>query len=301
MKLSRHHVAVIAIVANTVIWSAASPIFKWSLADIPPFTMAFYRFFIAALLLFPFVATKIKVSIDDFYKLLLLSFVGIVLHIAFFYLGLSLAPSINVPIISSVTPILLIIGGMLFLHEKPKKQVIIGTMVGLIGFFIIILQPILEQAAVGSIIGNIFYFLSVVALVFYTILLKRYNLKYSYTTIMFWLFLIGALAFFPLFLFENKGADPFIYFDFRGTIGILYGAILSSLVGYFLYNYAVRFIKAQEIGIFMYLDPFVTALVAIPLLGETITFTYTIGALFVFLGIFIAEKRIHYHPLQRIH
>lgn len=294
MHLSRHQLAILAIIANTVIWSAASPVFKWALADIPPFTMAFFRFLIASLILLPFVYDKIKVSLDDFYKLFVLSLVGIAAHITFFYLGLTLAPSINVPIISSTTPILLIIGAMIFLHEKPKRKVMYGTIVSLIGFFIIIIQPIIEKAEVGSILGNLYYVLSVVTLVLYTILLKRYNFKYSYMTIMFWIFSIGALVFLPMFLFENKGANPLVHFDFRGSIGIFYGAILSSVAGYFLYNYAVKYIKAQEIGIFMYLDPFVTALVAIPLLGETITFTYLLGTLFVFAGIFVAEGRLPY-------
>jgi drug/metabolite transporter (DMT)-like permease len=299
MKLSRHQLAVLAIIANTIIWSAASPIFKWSLDGIPPFTMAFFRFFIASLILLPFVMHKLKVSLDDFYKLLVLSLVGMTLHITFFYLGLTLAPSINVPIISSTTPILLIVGGMLFLREKPKRKVVYGTAVSLIGFFIIIIQPMLEKVEVGSILGNIYYALSVITLVLYTILLKRYNFKYSYMTIMFWIFTLSTLAFLPMFLLENQGTDPFVYFDLKGVIGILYGALLSSLAGYFLYNYAVKHIKAQEIGIFMYLDPFVTALVAIPLLGETITFTYLLGTLFVFAGIVIAENRLHYHPFHR--
>lgn len=300
IKLKTHQLAVLAIIANTVIWSAASPIFKWALVDIPPFTMAFFRFLLAALIILPFVLHKLKVSIDDFYKLLILSFVGITLHIAFFYLGLSLAPSINVPIIASTTPILLIIGGMFFLHEKPKRKIIYGTMVSLIGFFIIIIRPIFEQAALGSILGNIYLVLATITLVLYTILLKKYQLKYSFMTIMFWMFALGALAFLPLTLLENKGGDFAALLDWRGLVGILYGAILSSLAGYFSYNYAVKHIKAQEIGVFMYLDPFVTALVAIPLLGETITFTYLLGTLFVFAGIFVAEGRLHYHPMHRL-
>lgn len=298
MKLSRHQLAIIAIIANTIIWAAASPVFKWALTDAPPFTLAFFRFLLASLILLPFVYRKLKISIEDFYKLLVLSFVGIATHITFFYLGLSLAPSINVPIIASSTPVFLIIGAMIFLHEKPKKKVLYGTGVSLIGFLIIIIQPVFEHAEVGSIIGNIYYILSTIMLVLYTLLLKKYNLKYDYMTIMFWIFFLGALVFLPMFLLENKGAD--VIFDFKGIIGILYGALLSSVVGYFLYNYAVHHIKAQEIGIFMYLDPFVTAIVAIPLLGETITPTYLLGTLFVFAGIFIAEKRLHYHPVHHL-
>jgi drug/metabolite transporter (DMT)-like permease len=300
MKLTKHQLGILAIVANTIIWSASSPILKWSLTDIPPFTLAFFRFFIATLILLPFVMHKLKISIDDFYKLLVLSFVGIVTHIAFYFLGLSLAPSINVPIISSTTPVFLIIGALIFLHEKPKRKVMYGTFVSLVGFMIIIIRPLLEHAASGSIVGNIYYVLSTIMLVIYTIMLKRYNLKYSFTTIMFWLFLLGTLSFLPMFLLENNGANPLLQFDFKGTIGIMYGAVLSSVFGYFLYNYAVKYIKAQEIGIFTYLDPFITALVAIPLLGETITFSYLLGSVFVFLGIFIAEGKIYYHPLHKL-
>ncbi len=299
-KLSIHQIAVIAIIANTIIWSAASPILKWSLGDVPPFTLAFFRFFIATLILLPFAIHKLKIRTEDFHKLLILSLVGITTHITFFYLGLSLAPSINVPIISSTTPVFLILGAMIFLHEKPKRKVVYGTLVSLIGFMIIIIRPILEQAEIGSILGNIYFVLATVTLVLYTILLKKYDLKYSYVTIMFWIFFLGALAFFPMFLLENQGRDVMSIFDLKGSIGILYGAVGSSVLAYFFYNYAVKHIKAQEIGIFSYMDPFVTALVAIPLLGETITFSYLLGALFVFLGIFVAEGRIPYHPLHHL-
>ena len=95
------------------------------------------------------------------------------------------------------------------------------------------------------------------------------------------MFLFGALVFFPLFLAEML-SRPMIPIGGRGLIGILYGAICSSTLGYFFYNYAVKYIKTNEIGIFSYLEPFLTAIVAIPLLGEKITLPYVIGALFVF-------------------
>lgn len=300
MKLNKHQLGVIAIIANTVIWSAASPIFKWSLTDIPPFALAFFRFAIATVILLPFVWHKLKISLDDFYKLLTLTFIGFTAHITFYYLGLTLAPSINMPIIASTTPILLIIGAMLFLHEKPKNKILWGTGVSLIGFLIVVIRPIFEHAGTDAIIGNIYLILSTIALVIYTVLLKKYNLPYSYLTVLFWLFFLSALTFLPLFLLENQGKAIQTYFDVRGTIGILYGAVLSSLFAYFCYNYAVKHIKAQEIGIFIYLDPFVTILVAMPLLGETMTISYLAGSLFVFFGIFIAEGRLQFHPLHRL-
>ena len=81
-------------------------------------------------------------------------------------------------------------------------------------------------------------------------------------------------------------------------LGISFGVLFASLIAHLLFTFGIKFIKTSEIGIFAYVDPIATAIVAIHLLGETITFYYLLGAILVFAGIFIAEKRIHYHPLH---
>lgn len=297
MYLSKRKLAIVAIIINTLIWSAAAPIFKWSLDATPPFTLAFLRFALATLILLPFVIHKLKIRPADFYKLFILASIGITIHISFYYLGLTLAPSINVPIITSMTPLFLIIGGVLFLHEKPKRKVLIGTLVSLIGVLIIVVRPN-ESTTASSILGNLYFVLATLVFVWYTILLKRYNLQYSYATIIFWIFFIGTIAMLPMFLLEAHTTNSLATLNLKGSIGIMYGAIFSSTFGYILYNYAAKYISANEIGIFSYLEPIATALVAIPLLHEEITFTYLLGGIFVFLGIFIAEAKLHYHPFH---
>ncbi len=46
---------ILALIITNIIWGAASPIFKFALQNIPPFTLAFIRFFFAGLLFLPFV------------------------------------------------------------------------------------------------------------------------------------------------------------------------------------------------------------------------------------------------------
>ncbi len=295
MKFTKYRLALIAIILNTIIWSAASPILKWSIGDAPPFALAFFRFFFATIILFPIVIKSIRIALDDVFKILVLALVGIAAHIIFFYLGLSLAPSINVPIITSSTPLFLIFGAIFFLHEKPKKKVLIGTLISFIGVLIIILRPLVDHGSFESILGNLYHVLGVITFVIYTLLLKKYNLKYPLTTLLFWMFLFSTLAIFPLYLVEMQ-TTPYFHIDTKGIIGIIYGAVFSSLLGFFFYNYAVKYIKANEIGIFVFTEPFITALIAIPLLGEQITVSYLLGALFVFAGIIIAEAKLHFHP-----
>src|SRR5579864_4922114 len=141
MHLSKHNYAIVAISLCTVIWSAAAPLFKWAMQDTPPFTLLFFRFLIATFFMFFIANRQIKIKFDDFYKILLLALTGITANIGLYYMGLSLAPSINAPIIASTIPIFLIFGAIFFLHEKPNTKTIIGTVVSLIGVIIIIVRP----------------------------------------------------------------------------------------------------------------------------------------------------------------
>ena len=170
-----------------------------------------------------------------------------------------------------------------------------GIIVSLIGVLVIVVSPMRHISLVGSIIGNIYFILSVISLVSYTILLKLFKLKYASSTLIFWIFLLATITFFPLFLFETHGKSVLATIDVRGLFGIMYGAVFSSILGQILYNYAVKMLKSEEIGVFTYLGPVITALVALPLLHEQITFFYLLGSLFVFLGLFIAEVKFRYH------
>ncbi len=296
MKLSKRHLAILALIAGSIIWGAAAPIFKWSMEEIPPFTLATLRFSLAALLILPFAYKKIGIRESDFLKLLCLAFIGITLHIGLFFAGLQLTSSINVPILNSITPIFLIFGSVWYLHEKLKIRVIIGTLISMTGILLIILEPLLVKGPDGSILGNTLILLSVLCVVIYTLLLKRFALPYPIITIVFWTFLLGAFLFLPAFIIEGITLHPFAHMDEKAFIGIFYGAIFSSALAYFCYNFGIQYIKANEIGVFTYIEPIITILIAIPLLGEKIYPLYVVGASIVFLGIFIAEAKLHYQP-----
>jgi drug/metabolite transporter (DMT)-like permease len=298
MKLSKHQSAIVAITLCTIIWSAASPFFKWSMQETPPFTLLFFRFFVATLIMLPIIRKRIAIKFEDFYKILLLAITGITCNIGLYYLGLSLSQSINAPIFTSTMPIFLVVGSIIFLHEIPKKKIIWGTLISLLGIMIIVLRPTDHLPLYGSVLGNTYFILSVLSLVSYTFLLKKFKLPYAPSTIIFWMFFLAMITFFPPFVFEEIATHSLATLDFRGSFGIMYGAVFSSILGQIFYNYSVNNLKANEIGIFMYLGPIVTALVAIPLLHEQITFEYLLGSVFVFLGLFIAEVKFRYHPFQ---
>lgn len=298
MKLSKAHLAILALITTAVIWGASAPIFKWSLATVGPFTMIFIRFLLASVILLPFTMHNLKIKITDIPKIMLLAFVGFTLHIPTIFVGLTLAPSMNASIIATAAPVFLIFASFFILKEKIKPKIIFGTILSICGILLIILQPAIESGLDGSLIGNLLFVVSMSCFVLYTILMKEFNLPYSPTTITFWTFVFATLSFLPMFLWEN-GTAP-LQLSTQGLIGILFGAVFTSNLAYLLFNFGVKYIHASEVGMFLYIDPVITALVAVPLLNEQITTALIVGSVLVFGGIFIAEGRLHYHPIHKL-
>lgn len=300
MKLSTTQGAVLALIVANIIWGAAPPLFKWALQDVSPFTLAFLRFGGAALIFFPLAWGHYRVEKQDILLLILASVIGIAFNIVFFFWGLQLAPSINISIIGSAAPIFIIFAGLFFLKEHPRRKVIVGAGIGLLGVLALVLIPLFSSQPNITSLGNLFYVFAVFASVAHVLLSRKLMEKYMALTITFWSFFIAALAFLPPFALEvaQKGFLPNL--TVPGMIGIIFGIYLSSALAYYLYYYALRYMQAGEAGIFVYIDPVVTILIAIPLLGEIPDLTFIIGAILVFGGIFVAEGRLHWHPLHKL-
>ena len=153
MKLSKSQLAVIALILANMIWGAAPPIFKWALTDIHPYTLALLRFVVPALIMQPFMKGKFWVHPKDRFSIFLIGFFGITINIIFFFQGLLRAPSINAAIIGSSAPIFIILYSLFFLKEKPKKKLIIGAHIGLLGVLLVLAVPLLRHgnlAAMGD-------------------------------------------------------------------------------------------------------------------------------------------------------
>jgi len=290
------------IIAN-IVWGVASPIFKFALTNIPPFTLAFIRFFFAGLIFLPIALNKWqKLSGKQWLEILLVGFFGITINISFFFLGLVKTESINVPIIASSGPVFIYILSIIFLKEKPKLKVLTGMMVALIGVLFIILSPLIldgKKFVIGAIEGNLFILLatfgSVLQTVFGRDVLKKIN-AIQVTAIT---FLFGSLTFIPFIPKEFVNWD-ISFLNIAGWTGIIFGVFFSSALAYFLFYYGVSRLKAQEVGIFTYIDPLAAIVVAAPLLHEYPNLFYVFGGVLIFGGIYLAEGRIHWHPFHKL-
>jgi drug/metabolite transporter (DMT)-like permease len=297
MRLSNPQKAILALIALNMIWGAAPPIFKFLLHDVHPFTLAFLRFVLPALIMFPFVKGKLKIHPKDYVKVFLIGFFGITINIIFFFQGLLQAPSINAALIGSSAPIFIVLCSLVFLKEKLKSKLITGALIGLCGVLLILITPLFKNGSIAA-IGNFFYLISMFGGVVAVLLVRKIMKRNSPIAVTFWSFVTGSIGFIPFFIQEIHTYGFLPNINAQGIIGIVFGVLFSSLAAYFLQTWALKYLTAADVSVFTYIDPVVTLLVAAPLLGEFPDGVFVSGSVLVLLGIFMAEGRFHWHPFH---
>lgn len=295
---------IVGLIIANVIWGFASPIFKWSLTNIPPLTLAFLRFFIASILLGLYLRKNLSMPIKDKGDLKLLvihALTSITGNILFFFLGLQLTLAVNAPVIASSQPILVFLFAYIFLKEKFKFKKLLGMIIGTLGILVIVLEPLYYHGLDGNTLGNFFIVLATISGAVGMLIGRQIFQKYNPLVLTFWAFIISAVSFLPPAIAEFM-QNPLLYtqLDIRGIVGIVFGAVFSSTIAYGLFSYGLSKIQANEASLFIYIDPVAGTILSYFMLHEPITIPFIIGAVFIFLGIYIAEHRIHYHPFGRL-
>ncbi|MBP9719429.1 MAG: DMT family transporter [Candidatus Levybacteria bacterium] len=295
MHLFKKYLPYIALATAAVIWGANTPIMKVTMLSVPLFSLAFLRFFIAALLLLPFVYKSLLFKRNDWFSLFLCAFLGVTVLITLYFLGLRMTSALNAGIIGGTMPIVALIFAAIFLHEKMTKKIIIGATIGLTGILVIVGKDMFVTGLDISPMGDMLIFLSNIAFAAYITLSKKLSKRYAPLTLTFFVFFVGGLFFLPGAIMDlNDNPTWFINMPIFAYIGVLYGIIFSALIAFALWQYGLSKVSETNVGFFLYISPIITSFIAITFLGEHITEEFLIGTLLIFIGLLVAEAHLHH-------
>lgn len=293
--MTQKQLGILALLASVFLWGPGPVITKITLWEIPPFSLAFLRgaisFFIVFVLFFP--KGYFKVKKEDLKKLIFAGLLGSFFNLGFFFWGIRLTSAISAQTIFTINPILTAILASFLLKEKIKPVQFFGIIIGLAGAILIALRDFFEtgQLSNGSLLGNFFIFLAAISWVGYILTSKNLSRSYSPITITSFSILVGFLAFIPLAVWENlQGISWISAVTYQGFFGVLYQGVFASVLAFLAYQTGLKLTSAFAAGVILYLNPVVTTLVAVPVLGEKITPTFLAGAVLVIAGSIIATQ-----------
>ncbi|HKC05129.1 MAG TPA: DMT family transporter [Patescibacteria group bacterium] len=289
--------AYIQLLIVVVIWGIAPAVIKFGLNELPPFLFLTYRFLITSVVLLPFylVSKNKGLTLTKLPLIILVSFLGTTLNLGLLFYGTNLTTSLDSSLITATAPIFVALIGVWFLKEHVTKREKIGIAITIAGTLLIAVQAFFEKGTAGTsnILGNLIIFASNFAFVAYLLFSKETLRKgVSPMTITFMMFLVGFLTTVPLALTEVKITEivpKLMTISFSAQLSVIFMALGSGALAYFLYQKAQKTIEASEAAIFTYLTPIVTAPLGVIWLHEQLTPIYVIGSVIIAVGVFLAE------------
>ena len=277
-----------------LLWAGNSIVGRSVRGDIPPVTLAFWRWTIAAAALAPFVWREF---VEDWPKLkaawpetLLLGVTGIVCFNTFLYEGLRHTTAVNSLTLQSAIPALVLVFSALFFREKIPGRIWIGVLVSMLGVMVIATHGEIGRLThLGFGIGELWMLAAVFIYAVYTAAL-RMRPKVRPLSFLLATFLIGVVCLAPFYLWE-RGARGGVDLNATTLAAFVYVGLFPSLLAYMAFNKAVGMIGAPAASPYLHLTPLFGVVLAMLLLGERLEGYHLAGGALIALGIIVATRK----------
>lgn len=278
--------AYIALGVGILSLSFSAMFVRW--ANAPGPVTAFYRLFFSVFLLFPFFLPRIKAnpSIRSRRVLFpLLAGVFTACDLALWTASLSYTTASNATLLGNTSPLWVALGTWFILKQKLSAGFWRGLTFTLLGAALImgtdfILHPRFGVGDVMAVFTGFFYG-------GYFLFTERSRTTFDPVSHI-WFVGIGATV--SLFIINLVLHNPLSGFDTNTWLVFLASALVSQLIGYMSLAYALGHLPASVVSPTMILQPVLTTILAIPLLGEIPSIWQGIGGAMALIGIYIVNQ-----------
>jgi drug/metabolite transporter (DMT)-like permease len=259
--------------------------------EIPPITLAFWRWAVALLIILPFSLGHIVHQFDIIRRnlkiLTILAILSVTNFSIFIYMALKLSTATNTVLINSMIPIFIVMVSWLGFKERITLRQSIGIAISLAGLMFIIANG--NPSTLISVRfskGDLWTICAGISWALYSVLLRKCPIELNSLGFLATLIIIGTLFISPFYIWEmSTGKTMNIS---QASIGsIVYVALFASILAYIFWNKAIQIIGANKTGIFIHLMPVFSIILAIIFLDEKLRGYHIKGTILIFSGILL--------------
>jgi drug/metabolite transporter (DMT)-like permease len=262
---------------------------------VEPWTLAFWRWGLAALILLPFAWSGIVRNWTAFrgawLEILILGLLGMLICGGLVYVSLHWTTATNAALLYTGSTLFIVVLDALYFRQPLSVWRIAGLVVGFVGVAIIVLQG--EPRRLLSLDlnkGDLGIAVCAFSWAVYTVMLRAKKLRALPTLPLFAVIAsVGALTLVPPMLYEAVALNA-VPATSRAWMNILMLAIIPSVGAYGVYQICVKEVGPSITGVFMYFMPVYSAALAALTLGEAFLAYHVVGLVLVLGGVALASN-----------
>jgi len=279
--------------AHSIISAGTYLAAKRALTELSPFELALARFTLAgtiyaALLL----RHPPRVPRRDLVSLAALGFVAIPLNQGLFLGGLSLTTPGRAALLYGMTPVFVFLLALLRGEERSSPLKVMGIGTAFAGAVVVLFsrgQLAGSAESRAGLLGDLLVLAAVVAWAVYVVWGKPYAERYGVVATTGLTVITGTLIYLPLGALLSRG-DSFRALSPTGWVSLAYLVLLTSVVAYLIYYYALAREDASRVAVWSNTQPVLTAILAWAVHGDRLTPAFVVGGVLVIAGVVVTQR-----------
>lgn len=287
---------VLLAILATIIWSGNFIVARYVANDIPPISLAFFRWLTGTLLLTPLAWNRVQQQKElirmNIKHLAWTGLAGVTLFNTFIYMAGKTSPAVNMALIGTTSsPIMSNILAVIFLKEVLSWQRISGMVLCIVGILWLIAKGSWNNLMQFHFTeGDLLILASAFAFAVYNILVRKKSQSLHPLSFLWSVFAIGTLFLLPGWLIEQQ-LTPAIDWSWDKLAMIFYLGAGTSVAAFLCWNASIARLGPARTALFGNLIPIFSTLEAIWLLNESFQFIHFISFGLVLTGLVIANLK----------
>lgn len=292
---ARFHHPYVLLTLTTLFWSGNMVVGRAIRGDVPPFSLAFWRWAIAAALTLPMALPHLRAQWPllkrGWRPVLVLGLLGVGGYNTLAYIALQYTAATNVLLLNSFIPVATIALSWAFLGKRLSPLGWTGVFISLAGVTTIVARG--DAATLAGLtlnLGDLWMLLAVFVWALYTIGLQWRPTGVHPMLLLAAFSIVGLVALAPAYAWEIW-QGRLIRPTPGALAGIVYIGTLPSFVGYIFYNRAVGEVGANKASLFIHLMPVFGTVLSAVFLDEIPHVYHLVGIGLIFAGIYLTTSR----------
>ena len=276
----------LALATGILALSFSAMFVRW--ADAPGPVTGLYRVFLSSLLLFPFFVRNCRKDCKINKSNIIFPVLGGLFTAGDFALwntSVNYTTAANATLLGNTAPLWVALGAWLLFRERLSTRFWLGLGLALAGATLILGTDFLLHPRLG--IGDLMAIGTGVFYAGYMLVTQRSRQHFNPLT---HLWLVGISASFGLLLINLALGNRITGYSPQTWLVFFAAALVSQIAGYMSLAYALGHLPASIVSPTMIGQPIMTAILAIPLLGEIPTLLQFIGGATALAGIYIVNQ-----------